>query len=193
MSTDAEERLRQLIQSGLGDGRAPAHLAERAVQNGRRALRRRRLGAAVAVVAAAGVIATGTALHPWTQADSRPQLLGAPPDAPPVVGPGASDSALETAAETYASARLGVQISKTLGSRRGGECAVYDLRDARGVSHRVVLILQGDLPTYEPVYLTQSFHLQQFVPDSDDACGMRSSGNLQRISTDGTEVPTGPM
>lgn len=191
MSTDTDDQVRQLIRDGLARTPFPDDLAGRSARAGRRALRRRRV--ATAFMAGTGVVAVliGVALHPWTQPDSNVQVVGGAA-APARPGPGASNRQLQAEAQGYALDRLGVSISRTLGSRRGGECAVYDLLDAHGTSHRVVLILQGDAPAYEPVYLSQSFRLQQFVPDSDDACGMRNSGNLRRVSDDGTEVPIGP-
>lgn len=191
MSTDTDDQVRQLIRAGLVRTPTPDDLAGRSARAGRRALRRRRV--ATALVAGTGAVAvfTGVALHPWAQPDSSAQVVGGSP-ATARPGPGASNGELQAEAQGYARDRLGVSISRTLGSRRGGECAVYDVRDAHDTSHRVVLILQGDAPAYEPVYLSQSFRLQQFVPDSDDACGMRSSGNLRRVSDDGTEVPVGP-
>lgn len=95
-------------------------------------------------------------------------------------------------AEAFAQQQLGVSSVETVKHRSGGPCKVYEVRTPDRVTHRVVLLLEGDPPKFTPLYVTQKYVLSDFEEDDDGGCGMYAARALA-VGPDGVFGPVGPQ
>ena len=95
-------------------------------------------------------------------------------------------------AEGFARQQLGVSSVETVDQRSAGPCKVFAVRTPDRVTHRVVLLLEGDPPKFTPLYVTQKYTLGDFQEDDDGACGMYAAKALA-VGPDGVFGPVGPQ
>ena len=77
-------------------------------------------------------------------------------------------------ATRYADEALDVQGSEgsvLVDERWGGECFVADVEVPTGQTYRVIMVNQGEPAAYEATAISQAFRLNDFVGNSDLACG----------------------
>lgn len=102
-----------------------------------------------------------------------------------------TDNQLERQTRLFAQERLGVGSTSIVGKRSGGPCLVLNVEDPGGVTHRVVLLKEGEPPKFRPLYISQKFKLEEFKEDDDGGCGMYEAGAL-RASWGGSLEVVGP-
>ena len=73
----------------------------------------------------------------------------------------------------FAKGELGVEEVDVGAWKRGGECIVAEVSVPGGEKYRVVLVSQnGEPKPYEPLWISQIYTLDDFMPDSDAWCGL---------------------
>lgn len=84
------------------------------------------------------------------------------------------DQRLERTARHYAADHLDTTGLHVIGNYQGGECHVVEVQSSSDHVVHSVIFVSPDLA--RPVYMSATFSRSVFVPDSDDLCGLTSSG-----------------
>lgn len=73
----------------------------------------------------------------------------------------------------FAKEELGVDQVQIGAWKRGGECIAAEVTIDGSEEYRVVLVNQnGEPKPYEPLWISQIYTLDDFIPDSDVWCGL---------------------
>jgi hypothetical protein len=90
---------------------------------------------------------------------------------------------IQSTAARYAEAKLAVDSVSILRMRHptdphvgDGACAIVEIRTPNGATRRVVVVHQGDPPTWEAIAVSEKFGWEDFRPDSDVNCGLYNAG-----------------